>query len=135
MVHATHAPTPGAHDEPDRPHRTDAGTSPDPRDAMPGPVADLTETLDAEHMLIRRIVLGIVIAVPIAVAVVLGMVLIALGSDDVRWEAPILVAVALGTLAGVFFGAWAGFVSTAHAFEEIDAHHRPAGDGTPAVGA
>jgi hypothetical protein len=108
-----------AHDDP---HRTADGT-----DAAEA-VTDLSETLDTEHQLMHRIVLDIAIAVPIAVAVAVAMIALALSIDGAALEAPILMAVAFGVLAGVFFGAWAGFVSTAHAFEDLDrtqGHPRP----------
>ena len=100
-----------AHDDP---HHTADGT-----DAAEA-VTDLSETLDTEHQLMRHIVLAIAIAVPIAVGVAVGMIVLALSIDGEALEAPILMAVAFGVLAGVFFGTWAGFVSTAHTFEDLD---------------
>jgi hypothetical protein len=105
----------------------------DPRTAgsadLPGtPLqADLERASDAdganlavEHDLVHHIVVDIVIAVPVAIAVLVGMVALAVSIDGAALEAPLLMAVAIGTLVGVFFGAWAGFVSTAHSFEELD---------------
>jgi hypothetical protein len=87
--------------------------------------AELERTLDTEHILMRHIVIDIAIAIPVAIGVLVGMVALAVSIDGAALEAPILMAVGIGTLAGVFFGTWAGFVSTAHSFEELDRMHRP----------
>jgi hypothetical protein len=84
---------------------------------------DLAETLDTEHLLVRRIIVSVVIAVPVAVVVMTGLVTLALTADHVRLEGPLVMAAAVGVLVGVFFGAWAGFVGTTHAFERLDASH------------
>ena len=86
----------------------------------PDAVTDLSETLDTEHQLMRHIVVDIAIAVPIAIAVAVGMIALAMSIDGDPLGTPILMAVAFGVLAGVFFGTWAGFVSTAHTFEDLD---------------
>jgi hypothetical protein len=99
--------------------------TPQRRDESDGAADDLARTLDTEHVLMRHIVMDIAIAVPVGIGVLVGMVALAVSIDGAALEAPILMAVAIGTLAGVFFGAWAGFVSTAHAFEELDRMHRP----------
>ena len=111
-----------AYAETDRPGRTDrlaqaaGGEGTDAAAAT----TDLSETLATEHLLIRHIVVDIAIAVPIAIAVVVGMIALAMSIDGAALGTPILMAVAFGVLAGVFFGTWAGFVSTAHTFEDLD---------------
>jgi hypothetical protein len=109
------ARTPGRHQETDHPDR--AGHE--------EPETELERTLDTEHALVRHIAVDIAIAVPVAIGILVGMVALAVSVDGAALEAPILMAVGIGTLAGVFFGTWAGFVSTAHAFEELDRMHRP----------
>ena len=91
-------------------------------DAVP---ADLERSLDTEHLLMRHIVIDIAIAVPVGIGVLVGMIAIALSIEGSALEVPLLMAVGIGTLAGVFFGTWAGFVSTAHDFEELDRTYRP----------
>ena len=109
-----------AHDDPHTADGTDAAEA----------VTDLSETLDTEHQLMRHIVLDITIAVPIAdLGVAVGMIALALSIDGEALEAPILIAVAFGVLAGVFFGTWAGFVSTAH----VRGPRPHAGTHTPAL--
>jgi hypothetical protein len=54
--------------------------------------------------------------------VVVLVVAIGLAIKDVSSDlgGPLGMAAAVGTLAGLFFGAWAGFVFKGHALEELD---------------
>ena len=51
------------------------------------------------------------------VAFWVGIVALAVSFTDVGFGTPILMGVAVGVLAGVFWGTWAGFVFYSHAQE------------------
>jgi hypothetical protein len=82
--------------------------------------AELDQTRDAEHHLARAIVIGIFVAVPICVALWLGLIALALRGATSDLGGPLILGGGIGVLSGVFFGTWAGFVSTTHTLEELD---------------
>jgi hypothetical protein len=82
------------------------------------PVVDLE--VAAEQALWRALLKGILIAVPLMIAFWVLMVAVAVGVNDADWAAWLGMAAGIGVLAGVFFGAWAGFVSKSHTLDEID---------------
>ncbi|MDQ6855010.1 MAG: hypothetical protein M3046_15205 [Actinomycetota bacterium] len=95
-----------------------------PRSALAHPETTsdqlLEETRQAEHDLVHGIVISVVVAVPVCVVLFMAGIALAIRDESTDLAAPLAMAAAVGTLAGLFFGAWAGFVSKGHAFEELD---------------
>ena len=74
----------------------------------------------------RAIVKSMLIAVPVMIAFEVLLVAVAVGDKDPDWVTWLGMAAGIGVLAGVFFGAWAGFVAKAHVLDDIDLHaNRP----------
>jgi hypothetical protein len=78
------------------------------------------ETRRAEHDLVRWIVVGIAVAVPVCVALFMLVVGFDVNYESAPLGGPLAMAAAVGVLAGLFFGAWVGFVFKGHAFDELD---------------
>ncbi|MGH2781985.1 MAG: hypothetical protein ACRDLA_11385 [Thermoleophilaceae bacterium] len=74
----------------------------------------------AERVLSRSVAKGMATAIPLMVAFLVALVVVALGSQHPDWSSWLGMAVGVGVLAGVFFGTWAGFVASAHEFDEAD---------------
>ena len=80
----------------------------------------------AERALARAIVKSMLISVPLMIAFEVLLVAVAVGDKDPDWVSWLGMAAGIGVLAGVFFGAWAGFVAKAHMLDDIDLHaNRP----------
>jgi len=82
----------------------------------------------AEHDLVRWIVIGIVVAVPVCVVLFMAAIALSLRNESTDLAAPLAMAAAVGTLAGLFFGAWAGFVFKGNALDEVDRKAQPRGE-------
>jgi hypothetical protein len=80
----------------------------------------------AEHDLVRWIIVGIAVAVPVCVALFMAAIGFDVSYESAALGGPLAMAAAVGTLAGLFFGAWVGFVFKGHTFDELDrkANHR-----------
>ena len=78
------------------------------------------EELQAERVLGRAIIVGVLVAVPINVVVFIGLVAFAVSRTGSALGGPIAMAVVVGLLSGLFFGTWAAFVGKTHLFEEMD---------------
>jgi len=65
---------------------------------------------DDEARLVRHIIVAMCVAVPLFIGIWVGLISLAVTIAGVGYAAPILMGIAVGTLAGVFFGAWIGFV-------------------------
>ena len=88
---------------------------------VPGDAA-LEEELAAEKSLWRTMIWGMVIATPICIIVWMVIVAFAVGPKDPSdWAAWLGIGAVVGTLAGAFFGGWAGFTMKAHLLDEVDA--------------
>jgi hypothetical protein len=72
--------------------------------------ADTGGARDEELQLVHYIVVGICICIPLFVGLWVGLIALAVTLAGVGYTAPLLMGIAVGALAGVFFGAWAGFV-------------------------
>lgn len=89
--------------------------------AVPGD-AVLEEELAAERSLWRTMLWGMLIATPICIVVWMIIVALAVGPEDpAHWLAWLGIGAIVGTLAGAFFGGWAGFIAKAHLLDEVDA--------------
>jgi H+/Cl- antiporter ClcA len=82
--------------------------------------ARVEEMRQAEHDLVRWIVIGIAVAVPVCVALFMASIAFDVSYESGAEGGPLAMAAAVGTLAGLFFGAWAGFVFKGHTFDELD---------------
>ena|SRR5262252_4905868 len=80
----------------------------------------IEETRQAEHDLVRWIVIGIALAVPACVVMFMVVVGFDVSYESAALGGPLAMAAAVGVLAGLFFGAWIGFVFKGHAFDELD---------------
>lgn len=80
----------------------------------------VAETRRAEHDLVRWIVIGIAVAVPACVAMFMASVWFDVNYESAPVGGPLGMAAAVGVLAGLFFGAWVGFVFKGHTFDELD---------------
>jgi hypothetical protein len=83
--------------------------------------ANLVLARNAERTLVRRIIIGVAIAVPLCTGLWVG--LIALAVHSAHAAGAIAMAVGIGVLNGLFFGTWAAFVATTDTFEGLD--HMP----------
>jgi hypothetical protein len=105
----------------------------DTRPAPTSEVVDLDGTdveLAAERRLVHQVILGAAIAVPIGVIVCVGLVFAAVRIAGVPGGGPELMAVCVGVLFGLFFGALSGFVKSSGELDAIDPHTAP----VPGVG-
>jgi hypothetical protein len=82
--------------------------------------ARVDEMRQAEHDLVRWIIIGIAVAVPVCVALFMASIAFDMSYESAPEGGPLAMAAAVGTLAGLFFGAWAGFVFKGHTFDELD---------------
>jgi len=76
----------------------------------------------AERRLVHDVVLGAVVAVPIGIVVSLGIVVLAVQFAAVPEGGPELMAVFVGVLFGLFFGALSGFVRNSAKLDDLDVH-------------
>jgi hypothetical protein len=67
-------------------------------------------THDEELRLVRYILIATSVCIPIFVGIWVGLIALAVTLAGVGYTAPLLMGIAVGALAGVFFGAWIGFV-------------------------
>ncbi|MFM8304907.1 MAG: hypothetical protein ACKOA9_11525 [Actinomycetota bacterium] len=89
--------------------------------AVPGD-AVLAEELTVERSLWRTMMWGMVIATPICIVIWMIIVVLAVGPKDPEdWLAWLGIGAIVGTLAGAFFGGWAGFIKKARVLDEVDA--------------
>lgn len=82
----------------------------------------LEEERAAEESLIRAVLVGVALAVPLSILFWAGLIALAVGDKDPEWGAWLGMACAIGILSGVFFGAWAGFITKASVLDDADRH-------------
>jgi hypothetical protein len=82
----------------------------------------LEDERSAEMSLIRAVFVGVAIAIPVSIPIWVGLVALAVGGNDPEWGPWLGIAIGIGILNGVFFGAWAGFVTKAHLLDDVDRH-------------
>jgi len=90
------------------------------------PDVDTEAVVELEHALTRRILVATAIAIPTFVVIWIALVGIAVEVSGTGFEAPVGMAVGIGVLSGVFWGAWAGFATFAPMFDEADHDHERA---------
>jgi hypothetical protein len=83
-------------------------------------------TLDrlVERHLMRRIIIGIAIAMPIAVVAYAGIVVLALRNSDVPVGAQIATGAGVGALAALFWGMWFGIFASTKELEDHENRQR-----------
>jgi hypothetical protein len=72
---------------------------------------------EAERRLVGHMIVSTLIAIPLLVAFWMGLVAIAISFTDIGYGPPLAMAAGVGTLAGVFWGTWMGFVSYSNSME------------------
>jgi hypothetical protein len=92
--------------------------------ARDGPALSAAPVLDQERRAERRLFIDcirdVAATVPFTVALLVGVVVLAVGRQDPDWGAWIPTAVALGIWAGLFFGLWIAFLRNAPQLQKID---------------
>jgi hypothetical protein len=63
-----------------------------------------------ETRLVHHLIHATLLAIPVMVAFWMGIVAIALSFTNAGYDAPLVMAAAVGVLAGVFWGGWLGFL-------------------------
>jgi hypothetical protein len=88
-----------------------------------------------EGALTRRIIVCILIAIPISVAFWVGVMALAASFASAGYGPILGMAAGIGVLAGVFWGAWAGFASSTATIDDADrdvaVDERPSGPVNP----
>ena len=80
----------------------------------------IDDPLVVERNLARRMVIGIVSAIPVVAVIYLVLVALALrGSDDLG-VAPLLMGAGIGVFAAVFWGFWFGIAASVREIEEME---------------
>jgi hypothetical protein len=79
----------------------------------------LERQLTAERTMVRSVLVGIVIAFPITVALAIGMMGLAMSTEE-SWYIWVGLGAGIGAYASLFFGMWAGVVHSTHEFDELD---------------
>jgi hypothetical protein len=90
---------------------------------------DLERQLDAEHRMVRSVVIGVLVALPITIALAIVIMGLAIGSTA-SWYVWIGLGVGIGGYAAFFFGTWGGVVRSTHEFDDLDEeamHSAPSG--------
>lgn len=59
-------------------------------------------------------------AIPICVGIWVGMVYLAIADTSQALAPPLAIGAVIGTIAGAFFGGWAGFLKASHTLDEVD---------------
>ena len=80
------------------------------------------EEHSVEVQLIRAVFVGVAVAIPVCVVIWVGLIALAVGSQDPDWAVWLGMASLIGILNGVFFGALGAFVTQAHVLDDVDRH-------------
>ena len=83
----------------------------------------------AEHAVFRDAAIGAVIGAVVLVPIYVALVWLAVRNHDTQLTAPLLMAAAVGVLAGVFIGGWSGTLVGATTLEKYEHEHRPKATG------
>jgi len=78
------------------------------------------DPLVVERNLARRMVIGIVIAIPVVAVLYLVLVAVALRGSGALGVAPLLMGAGIGVFAAVFWGFWFGIAASVREIEEIE---------------
>ena len=84
------------------------------------PTQDQARELEIERSLAKHIIMAILVAVPVMVVFWVGLVALAVSFSGAGYAAPLAMGAGVGVLAGVFWGAWAGFTMAMPALDEYE---------------
>jgi hypothetical protein len=70
-----------------------------------------------EHAVLMNMAKALAVSVPLAVTLLVGIVALAVHTQDPNWTAYLCMAAANGVLAGSFFGLLAGFMRSSYLFD------------------
>jgi hypothetical protein len=82
------------------------------------------DPLVVERHLVRRIVIGTVLAIPVGAALYLGLVALALAFAGTPSTAALLMGAGIGAYAALFWGFWFGIAASVREIEELEARAR-----------
>lgn len=71
-----------------------------------------------ERAVLKNMAKALAVSVPLAVALLVGIVALAVHSQDPNWVAYLWMAAAVGLLSGAFFGLLAGFMRSSRLFDD-----------------
>jgi hypothetical protein len=80
----------------------------------------MDDPLLVERNLARRMVIGILIAVPVVAALYIVLVGLALRGSDALGAAPLLMGAGIGAFAALFWGFWFGIAASVREIEEME---------------
>jgi hypothetical protein len=78
---------------------------------------DATDAIESERRMVRHMIVSTLIAIPVLIAFWMGLVALAVSFTDIGYGPPLAMAAGVGTLAGIFWGTWMGFVSYSNSME------------------
>jgi hypothetical protein len=82
---------------------------------------DQTEhQVELERSLAKHVIVAILVAVPVMVVFWVGLVALAVSFTSAGYAAPLAMGAGIGVLAGLFWGAWAGFTMAMPSLDEYD---------------
>ena len=81
-------------------------------------VTPATAPVSVEHRVLVNMAKALAVSVPLAVGVLVGIVALAVHTQDPNWTAYLCMAAANGVLAGSFFGLLAGFMRSSYLFDD-----------------
>jgi hypothetical protein len=76
-----------------------------------------SDAVDAERRMVRHMIVSTLIAIPVLIGFWMGLVALAVSFTDIGYGPPLAMAAGVGTLAGIFWGTWMGFVSYSNSME------------------
>ena len=98
----------------DLPHPQTTG---EPAAALHIASVEATDAIESERRLIRHMIVSTLIAIPLLIAFWMGLVALAVSFTGIGYGPPLAMAAGVGTLAGIFWGTWMGFVSYSNSME------------------
>jgi hypothetical protein len=76
--------------------------------------------MEIERSLAKHVILAMLVAIPVMVVFWMGLIALAVSFTSAGYAAPLAMGAGIGVLAGVFWGAWAGFTMGMPALDEND---------------
>jgi hypothetical protein len=79
---------------------------------------------ELERQLVRRIFVAVAVAIPVSILFWMGVLWLSVGLSGATVAGALVMGAAVGVLAGIFWGAWAGFAFFSHVLDEEERDHR-----------
>jgi len=92
-------------------------TKSDPFPALHVASVETPDAIESERRMVRHMIVSTLIAIPLLIAFWVGLVALAVSLTDIGYGPPLAMAAGVGTLAGIFWGTWMGFVSYSNSME------------------